>query len=112
MKRLILFAVSLMAVTGMLRAQNSPHWSYAGGLYDNETFVYAELVLNGSTVYEQNTYNGYEFAAFIGDELRGKATVIRNIGIMTTEAYMLRFRVEGSLDTRTTGTGTPIHAVA
>lgn len=99
MKRLLLFTLSLMAVTGMLRAQNSSHWSSPGGLYDNETFVYAELVLNGETVYDQSTYNSYEFAAFIGDELRGKGTVIRNTGLMETEAYMLRFRVEGSLDT-------------
>ena len=98
MKRLLLFALSLMAVTGMLRAQNSPHWTYTGGDYNEETYVFAELVLNGSTVYAQNTYNGYEFAAFIGDELRGKGTVIRNNGIMEMEAYMLRFRVDGSLD--------------
>ena len=98
MKRLLLFALSLMAVTGVLRAQNSPHWSYTGGAYDNETFIYAELVLNGVKVYDQSTYNGYEFAAFIDDELRGKATVVLNVGVKTTEAYMLRFRVDGSLD--------------
>ena len=99
MKRLLLFALSLMAVTGMLRAQNSSHWSSPGGGYMDETFVYAELVLNGETVYDQSTYNSYEFAAFIGDELRGKGTVMSNPFILTTEAYILRFRVEGSLDT-------------
>ena len=98
MKRLFLLTLSLLAMSGIAFAQNS-HWSYQQGQQADEMFVYAEFVLGSETVYDLSTYSNYEFAAYVGDDVRavldGSSDLIRNTSIETTEAYMLRFRIEG-----------------
>ena len=90
MKRLLLFALSLMTVTGMLRAQTSPHWSYTEGQYQEETIVYADFQMSGTSV---TASKNLEFAAFIDGELRG---VGEKQAVPNSNLKILRFRVEGT----------------
>ena len=119
MKRLLLFALSLLTMASATWAQPVPdllptepvlipetRWTYTEGQFQNETFIYADFVVttpDGVTTYtSQSDLNTYQFAAFITnetgeEELRAVGEVIRNTYIQTYEAYLLRFRVEGSI---------------
>jgi len=91
MKRLLfIFLASLLSTAGALA---DAHWSYTAGQYSNETFVFAKLLLgDDKTEATPNDYGTYEFAAFIGDEIRGLAEVVSSNDGGTT---LLKFRVEG-----------------
>ncbi|MBP3822180.1 MAG: hypothetical protein J6I36_02025 [Bacteroidaceae bacterium] len=119
MKRLLLFTLSLLALASGAWAQEdqdllptepvlipATRWTYTEGQFQNETFIYADFVvttLDGVTTYtSQSDLNTYQFAAFITnevgeEELRAVGEVVRNTYIQTYEAYLLRFRVEGSI---------------
>ncbi|MBR1791112.1 MAG: hypothetical protein IJ754_05100 [Bacteroidaceae bacterium] len=119
MKRLLLFALSLLTMASATWAQPEPdplptepvlipenHWTYTEGQFQNETFIYADFVVttpDGVMTYtSQSDLNNYQFAAFITneageEELRAVGEVVRNTYIQTYEAYLLRFRVEGSI---------------
>ena len=102
MKKCLTLAVCLLAYAFSAVAQQT-HWSYQQGQFKNETFIYADVKVGIETTdgYEEHRlstldeYNAYEYAAFIGDELRGIATIIEcpNNDIAP---YLLRFRIEGS----------------
>lgn len=119
MKRLLLFTLSLLALASGAWAQEdqdllptepvlipATRWTYTEGQFQNETFIYADFVVttpDGVTTYtSQSDLNTYQFAAFITnevgeEELRAVGEVVRNTYIKTYEAYLLRFRVEGSI---------------
>ncbi|MBR2233828.1 MAG: hypothetical protein IJ892_02070 [Prevotella sp.] len=91
MKKLLIFALSLMAFASTARAQG--HWSFDEGAYDMSTVVYTDLVVDGSALYDRAAIGDYEVAAFVGDEVRAKGQVYPVSG---TSILLLRFRVWGS----------------
>ncbi len=70
MKKLLIFALSLMAFASTARAQG--HWTFDEGAYDMSTVVYTDLVVDGSALYDRAAIGDYEVAAFVGDEVRAK----------------------------------------
>ena len=118
MKRLLLFALSLLTMASATWAQPEPdplptepvlipenHWTYTGGQYQHETFVYSDLIVvtpdANQTINAFSDLNAYEFAAFVqgevGDpQLRGIGELVQNIN-SPVEAYLIRFRIEGTL---------------
>ena len=91
MKKILFLTLSLLAIVGSARAQ---HWSYEEGQHPMETFIYADLVLDGETVNSGDVLSQYEVAAFIGDEVRaiGEIYTPQNTPV---SIYLLRFRIEG-----------------
>ena len=118
MKRLLLFALSLLTMASATWAQPEPdplptepvlipenHWTYTGGQYQHETFVYSDLIVvtpdANQTINAFSDLNAYEFAAFVqgevGDpQLRGIGELVQNTN-SPVEAYLIRFRIEGTL---------------
>ena len=105
MKRFFLFTLSLLTLLLGVQAQDSPHWTYTGGQYQHETFVYSDLIVvtpdANQTIKAFSDLNAYEFAAFVqgevGDpQLRGIGELVQNIN-SPVEAYLIRFRIEGTL---------------
>ena len=68
MKRFFLFTLSLLTMVLGAQAQESPHWTYTGGQYQHETYVYSDLILStqdgNQTINAFSDLNAYEFAAF------------------------------------------------
>lgn len=91
MKKILFLTLALLAIVGSARAQ---HWSYEEGQHPMETFIYADLVLDGETVNSGDVLSQYEVAAFIGDEVRaiGEIYTPQNTPV---SIYLLRFRIEG-----------------
>ena len=89
MKRLFLLSLSLLA---LVVASAQQHWTYQQGQHLNETLVYAQFMVNGQTA-SPNDYGVYQFAAFVGDELRGVGEVVHTNDGMP----LLLFRIEGDL---------------
>ena len=105
MKRFFLFTLSLLTLVLGAQAQESPHWTYTGGQYQHETFVYSDLIVvtpdANQTINAFSDLNAYEFAAFVqgevGDpQLRGIGELVQNTN-SPVEAYLIRFRIEGTL---------------
>ena len=105
MKRFFLFTLSLLTLVLGAQAQESPHWTYTGGQYQHETFVYSDLIVvtpdANQTINAFSDLNAYEFAAFVqgevGDpQLRGIGELVQNTN-SPAEAYLIRFRIEGTL---------------
>ncbi len=93
MKRLFLFLSAVCLFLGTAKAAD--HWTYTGGAFDKEQYIYADFVLNGATVNNANILGGYQFAAFIGNQVRAIGEVVANNNA-TSASYLIRFRVEGA----------------
>ena len=91
-KTLILLFAMMVCASTIVRAQS--HWTYSGGQYDGETFVYAQLVLNGEVASERQLAL-FEFAAFVDGELRATADGSNLFTTADGGTQLLRFRVEG-----------------
>ena len=93
MKRFFLFLSAVCLFLGTARAAD--HWTYTGGAFDKEQYIYADFVLNGATVNNPNTLGGYQFAAFIGNQVRALGEMVANTNTESM-SYLIRFRVEGA----------------
>ena len=94
MKRLFLFLSAVCLFLCSAKAAED-HWTYTPGSFDKEQYIYADFVLNGATVNDANTLDGYQFAAFIGNQVRAIGEVVANNNTPTV-SYLIRFRVEGA----------------
>ena len=99
MRKLLSLTLMFLVATFWAKAD---HWTYEYGQHQYATIVFADIELHQETIgggFEQleftaNDYQSYEFAAFLNDELRGRAEVMA-VPNAPMETYVLRFRVEG-----------------
>lgn len=87
-RRLINWLCCLFLSMNYVHAQ-SPHWECNISDYEYDMTMYLNLQIDGQMVVN---HDGYEIAAFCGDECRGVATVEKIDGIADATYYYLRVR--------------------
>lgn len=96
MRKFLSLTLLLLMTAICTNAQDAAHWTYTAGQYDNETYVYADVIVDGTTLRSDVDYNAYEYAAFIGNELRAVAEL--EMLNPDEKVFGLVFRVEGSTE--------------